>query len=86
MHLTYLKLVEVHKDYLELFLEHKKTILPNDITLSTDYSTLRKVTYNFKREAMRVNCAKITHLVLIQKFKMSKHFKDYFPNVKKFKT
>jgi hypothetical protein len=82
--LTELEFTNVHKDYLELFLDHTKTSLPNNIFLSPDYGPLRKATHNFKRDSMRVNCAKVTQLWISDNFKISQCFKAYFPRVKKF--
>jgi hypothetical protein len=47
-HLTELEFTDVHKDYVELFLDHTNTSLPNNISLSPDYAPLRKATHNFK--------------------------------------
>ncbi|CAF1055678.1 unnamed protein product [Rotaria sp. Silwood1] len=83
-HLTELELTTVHKDYVELFLDHRKTCLPNNIFLSIDYRPLRKATHNFTREVMRVNCAKLSQLLIYDEVEISQQVKDYFPRVKRF--
>jgi hypothetical protein len=56
-YLNYLELIYVHKDYVELFLDYSKTYLSDDIFLNVKYRPLRKVTHDFKRDTMRINCA-----------------------------
>jgi hypothetical protein len=81
-YLNNLELVNIHKDYVELFLDHTKTLLSDNISLTVEYHPLRRVTNNFKKDAMRFNCAKVIQLMIPAKFKISQHFKAYFPHVK----
>ena len=83
-HLIELQLIDVHKDYIELFLDHTKMCLPNNISLSINYRPLRKATHNFKRDVLRINSAKINRLWIYDNFKISLHFQNYFPQIKKF--
>lgn len=80
-HLDDLELTNIHKDYVELFLDNNKTFLPDNICLTIEYRPLKKVTNNFKNDAMRLNCAKVIELMIPAKFKISQHFKAYFPHV-----
>ncbi|CAF2592417.1 unnamed protein product [Rotaria sp. Silwood2] len=83
-HLTELELTIVHKDYVELFLDHRRTCLPNNIFLIIDYRPLRKATHNFNREVMRINCAKLIRLSIYDEFEISQQLKNYFPHVTQF--
>jgi hypothetical protein len=76
-HLTELHLREVHEDYIEQFLVHTKTCLPNNVYLFTDHQLLIKVTHNFTRDTTRFNCSKINYLYY-DTTQHPKHFKDYF--------
>jgi hypothetical protein len=80
-YLNELHLIDVHKDYVELFLDYTETYLSDNIYLEVEYRPLRKVTYDFKRDKMRVNCAKVIQLHIPAKFKQSQNFKAYFPHV-----
>ncbi|CAF3646356.1 unnamed protein product [Rotaria socialis] len=81
-HLNDLELIDIHKDYVELFLDNTKTLLSDNLCLSVEYRPLRKVTNNFKKDTMRFNCAKVIQLMIPAKFKISQRFKAYFPHVK----
>jgi len=81
-HLIKLSLIHAHSDYIEQFLDHTKTSISNNISLSVNYYSLRKATNNFKRNDLRANCSKLSHLRIHGKIQISKHFKTYFPNVK----
>jgi hypothetical protein len=52
-HLIDLDLFKAHKDYLEQFLLHTRTYLPNDVYLYTDHQSLKKVTRHFTRDETR---------------------------------
>ncbi|CAF3075246.1 unnamed protein product, partial [Rotaria sp. Silwood2] len=60
-HLTELGLIQTHEDYVEEFLLDIKTRLPNGVHLRIDYQLLKKVTDNFQRDAIRINCSKINY-------------------------
>ncbi|CAF2186042.1 unnamed protein product, partial [Rotaria magnacalcarata] len=81
-HLNDLELIDIHKDYVELFLDNTKTLLSDNLCLSVEYRPLRKVTNNLKKDTMRFNCAKVVQLMIPAKFKISQRFKAYFPHVK----
>ncbi|CAF3201428.1 unnamed protein product [Rotaria sp. Silwood2] len=83
-HLTRLTLCEAHDDYVEQFLVDTKTCLPNIFYLSVDYQSLERVTHNFRRNATRVNCAKLRFLSVYRTFEISEHVKDYFPHANVF--
>ncbi|CAF1402021.1 unnamed protein product [Adineta steineri] len=77
-------LVELHLDpshdcYIEEFLCDTKTYFQNNITLLTHYEALQRVTYDFIRDDTRINCTKISELVLLDTEQYSKSCKDYFP-------
>ncbi|CAF3917366.1 unnamed protein product [Rotaria sp. Silwood1] len=58
-HLIYLNLYEAHEDYIELFLDHTKTYLPNNMDLATDYELLKKKLHTILKE--------IQHELIVQK-------------------
>jgi hypothetical protein len=80
-HLTTLHLLRIHDDYAEQFLFHTKACLPNCILLSIDYDQLKRVTYNFTRNATRNNCSKIKRLHLYDFLELPKHYNAYFPHL-----
>jgi hypothetical protein len=85
-HLTTLSLVQAHDDYIEQFLVDIKMSLPNNVRLFVKHESLESVTDNFKRDATRVNCAKINYMCTILRyeygnFQFPEHFKDYFLHV-----
>ena len=63
-YLRELHLLEVHDDYIEQFLFHSKSILPNNISLSVQCHSLQRVTNHFTREQTKINSAKIQHVFL----------------------
>ncbi|CAF0926588.1 unnamed protein product [Rotaria sordida] len=77
-HLIELNLIKAHRDYVEQFLVDTKMCLPNNVSLYVDYFTLKKVTHNFKRDATRINCAKMNYLCTTKVSRYSKHLYDYF--------
>ncbi|CAF5051691.1 unnamed protein product [Rotaria sp. Silwood1] len=81
-HLIYLNLYEAHEDYIELFLDHTKTYLPNNMDLAIDYELLKKATHNFKRNTIRINCSKINYLYSSTLYSLSKHLKHYFLHIR----
>ena len=83
-HLTLLSLDMAHDDYIEQFLIHTKTCLPNCISLRIYYPSLQNVTDNFTKDTTRINCAKINYIYDIDKFDLPKHFYTYFPYIEKF--
>ncbi|CAF1178363.1 unnamed protein product [Rotaria sordida] len=80
-HLKRLILDEAHDDYVEQFLLDTKTCLPYGVYLHVDYKPLKRVTYNFKRNATRINCSKVRYICSDTNLRFPKHFKDYFLNV-----
>jgi hypothetical protein len=56
--------------------------LPNHVYLYVAYDLLEKVTHNFTRDATRMNCSKINHLLLFNKPAFALDLKDYFPHAK----
>ncbi|CAF3909554.1 unnamed protein product [Adineta steineri] len=81
-HLTDLSLTFVHEDYVEQFLLDTKACLLNNITLQIGYECLQRVTHNFTNNATRVNCAKLTCLLISQCWRYPKLCDTYFPHVK----
>jgi hypothetical protein len=77
-HLTQLCFDQGHDAYLEEFLLDTKTCLPNNVHLYAFYKQLARVTYNFTRDATRLNCSKITYRYSYDVPQHLKHFKDYF--------
>ena len=81
--LQILRLVNVHDDYIEQFLLNMKTSFQQKIALTIKYESLQRVTENFTRNSMRVNCSKIHVLDLLGKPCVNS-LQEYFPNVKLF--
>jgi hypothetical protein len=77
-HLIELRLYQAHDDYVEQFLVDTEVCLSNNVYLSVDYEALKRVTENFTRHAMRINCAKL-YLYLQGEYKIAKFLNDYFP-------
>ena len=78
-HLVELDLSEAHHNYYEQFLSDTKTCLPYDIRVFMNYRPMKKVTRNFRRNAMRCNCTKIIRVVFFDEFNFPEDSKDYFP-------
>ncbi|CAF1325885.1 unnamed protein product [Rotaria sordida] len=83
-HLTYLNLNKAHHDYVEQFLVDMEICLPNNVCLIVSFEALKMVTENFTRDTTRINCAKLTSLCLLGSYKITKHIKNYFPQVTSF--
>lgn len=81
-HLSVLKLIEAHDDYLDEFLLHTNTSLPNQLYLSVDYLGLKRVTQRFTRNATRNNCQKLRSLGLIGPDRVPRYVQEYFPQTK----
>ncbi len=79
-YLTSLYLLSVHRDYVDQFLNDKKTHLPRLTVLSVKYNDLRNVTRNFTNDRTRMNCMKVKQLHLgPKKIVHSEDFYAYFP-------
>ncbi|CAM4932424.1 unnamed protein product [Rotaria socialis] len=68
-----------HVDYVEQFLNERKTHLPHLTKLMVDYKKLRIVTKNFTRNATRRNCAQVKQLTIDETIMHTKEFYNYFP-------
>lgn len=82
-HLMELDLLDAHKHYVELFLDHTKTLLSNHVSLTVEYSRIRKLTDNFKNDRLRINCAKMTELSIPANIKHSQRLNAYFPRLQR---
>ncbi|CAF1049691.1 unnamed protein product [Adineta steineri] len=82
LHLTTLILNKVHDDYIELFLDHTKMCLSNNLFLYVTYRSLERVTHHFQREATQINCTKLRCLSINGISSIPDHVKNYFPNTK----
>jgi hypothetical protein len=78
-HLIYLDMFCASINYLEQFLNERKTYVPCLTKLKVIYNNLRIVTNNFTREETRRNCAKIKRLNVLIPLVYSKDFYVYFP-------
>ncbi|CAF2812074.1 unnamed protein product [Rotaria sp. Silwood2] len=78
-YLTYLDMLGADINYIEQFLNEKKTYVPHLTKLKVVYNSLRIVTNNFTREETRYNCAKIKRLLMVIPLVHSKDFYYYFP-------
>jgi hypothetical protein len=68
-----------HIDYIEQFLNQRKTHLPHLTTLMVNYDELKFVTKNFTRNATRRNCAQVKQLDVSATIVHTKELYDYFP-------
>ncbi|CAF2987020.1 unnamed protein product [Rotaria sp. Silwood2] len=81
--LNNLGIIHVHDDYIEQFLFDTKTYFRNNVVLHIKYESLQRVTHNFKRDATRINCAKINNLCLYgERYHSNSALKEYFPFAK----
>ncbi len=78
-YLTSLDLRITAADYVEQFLNERKTYVPCLTELTICYDVLRSVTNNFTREETRRNCAKVNRLNMMGTFVHLKDFYFYFP-------
>ncbi|CAM2728774.1 unnamed protein product [Rotaria socialis] len=81
-YLTSLDLQFVHDDYIEQFLNDKKTYLPHLSKLNISCDGLHSVTRNFTNERTRLNCMNVKQLNITPKISIhSEDFYAYFPSV-----
>ncbi len=78
-YLISLRLVTVHIDYVEQFLNETKTYLPRLTELTVNYNNLSIVTENFTRDTTRYNCITVKKLNVDEKVVYSEDFNVYFP-------
>jgi hypothetical protein len=78
-HLTDITLYGAHDDYIELFLDHTKTSLSNNVHLNVEFEPLKRVTYHFTRDTTRINCEKLKSLHL-NDYGLPKYARNYFPH------
>ncbi|CAF0941836.1 unnamed protein product [Rotaria sp. Silwood1] len=82
-YLISLYLVDVHIDYVDQFLNERKTHLPRLTELTIDYDHLTIVTDNFTRDTTRLNCINVKELNSYNtRVQQSKDFYVYFPLLK----
>jgi len=81
-YLKELELSYAHKDYHEQFLFDTKTCLPPNIYVMMNYQLAKKVTRNFRRNATRSNCAKMSFVCFGSKSEFPEHLKDYFSHAR----
>jgi hypothetical protein len=80
-HLTNITLYGAHDDYIELFLDHTKISLSNNVHLNVEFEPLKRVTYHFTRNTTRINCQKLKSLFL-NGYGLPKYARNYFPHTK----
>jgi hypothetical protein len=68
-----------HIDYIDQFLNQRRTHLPHLTRLMIEYDELRFVTKNFTRNTTRRNCAHVTRLNIRKTIVHTKEFYNYFP-------
>jgi hypothetical protein len=78
-HLTSLDIWYADIDYLEQFLDERKTYVPCLTNLKVFYQNLTFITNHFAREETRRNCAKIKRLNFVMPLVHPKDFYVYFP-------
>ncbi|CAF4135444.1 unnamed protein product [Rotaria sordida] len=81
-YLTTLNLQYAHRDYIEQFLNDKKTHLPHLTKLTVGYYELKTATRNFTNDRTRLNCMKVKQLNMSPKMSIhSEDFYAYFPSL-----
>jgi len=81
-YLNSLNLGFVHHNYIDQFLNDKKTHLPSLTKLTVDYYQLKMVTRNFTNKRTRLNCMKVKQLKLCDRInRHSEDFYAYFPSL-----
>jgi hypothetical protein len=78
-HLTSLDIMDAHIDYVQQFLLHTKTSLPQLTELKVQYEKLKIVTNNFTRDATQLNGVQVKRIILEEIIIHSKEFYLYFP-------
>ena len=78
-HLIYLDLWCADIDYIDQFLNEKKTCVPSLAKLRVIYNNLRVITNNFTREETRRNCTKVARLRVQMPVVFTRNFYLYFP-------
>ncbi len=77
-HLENLHFKRTHGDYIEQFLIDTKTDLPSNVTLCSDYKFLKRLTHQFTRNPIRLNCGKMEYVCSERIIHFPKHFQNYF--------
>ncbi|CAF4105324.1 unnamed protein product [Rotaria sordida] len=81
-YLTTLNLQYAHRNYIEQFLNDKKTHLPHLTKLTVGYYELKTATRNFTNDRTRLNCMKVKQLNMSPKMSIhSEDFYAYFPSL-----
>ncbi|CAF3738452.1 unnamed protein product [Rotaria sp. Silwood1] len=75
-YLVSLSLYIAHNDYIEQFLNDKKTYLPSLTKLTVAYDKLQLMTENFTRDTTRLNCINVNELNTIETTIV--HSKDFY--------
>ena len=78
-HLIYLDLFCASSEYIDQFLNEKKTFLPSLAKLRVVYNSLRAEANDFTRAETRRNCAKVSQLLINTPVACTRDFYDYFP-------
>ena len=79
-HLIELDIGRCHDDYTEEFLLNTKTYLHNSISFYVDVESLARITQNFTRNEIRINCSKVNEIFLFGENKYSiQSLQNYFP-------
>jgi hypothetical protein len=68
-----------YTDYIDQFLDQKRTHLPRLTKLAVNYDELIMVTHNFTRESTLRNCAQVKELLFERALVHKKYFYNYFP-------
>ncbi|CAF1513326.1 unnamed protein product [Rotaria sordida] len=69
---------QAHEDYIEQFLLDTKTYLPYNVTVLSNYQSMKNVTHNFRRMETQFNCSKVHYIPTSYVTQLPKHFKNYF--------
>lgn len=66
-------------DYIEQFLNQRRTHLPRLTKLAVNYDGLKTITVGFTRDTRRCNCAQVKELLFERPLVHEKDFYNYFP-------
>jgi len=70
----------VQSNYVSQFIMNTKTYLPNNRLLRIDLQIFDTIIYDFEKEAVLVNCAKVKYPDIQSSVRPDEDFDVYFPN------
>jgi hypothetical protein len=80
-HLTTLSVKHADTDYAGQFLFNRKVCVPNLLHLHIQYESLAMITNNFTNDTIRLNCAQLRSVSIVEPFVRPENFDLYFPQL-----